>query len=52
MPFGMVSGVSRWMGVLDGDGYRQRGRDSFRGEVGASHSNQWGPCDAALLELL
>jgi len=24
MPIGVVSGVSRWMGVLDGDCYRQR----------------------------
>jgi len=25
MPFGMVSGVGRGMGALDGGGYRQRG---------------------------
>ena len=26
MPFGVVSGVGRRMGVLDGSGYRRRGR--------------------------
>jgi len=26
MPFGVASGVGRGMGVLDGDGYRRRGR--------------------------
>jgi len=31
VPFGMVSGVSRGMGLLDGAGYRQRGRGSFGG---------------------
>jgi len=34
MPFGVVSGVGRGMGVLDGDGYRQKGRGRFRGERG------------------
>jgi len=29
MPFGVVSGVDRGMGVLDEDGDRQRGRGSF-----------------------
>jgi len=29
LPFGMVSGVGRGMGVLDGGGERRRGRDSF-----------------------
>jgi len=29
MPFGMVSGVGRVMGVLDGGGEHQRGRGSF-----------------------
>ena len=52
MPFGMVSGVGRGMGVLDGGGDRRRERDSFGGEVEASHCNQWGLCDAALLRLL
>jgi len=35
----MVSGVGRGMGVLDGSGDHQRGRDSFGGEFGASHFN-------------
>jgi len=39
--FGVVSGVSRGMDVLDGGGYCQRGRGSFEGEVGASHC-EWG----------
>jgi len=35
MPFGVVSGVGREMGVLDdGDGDRQRGSGSFRVNVG------------------
>jgi len=29
MPFGMVSGVGRRMGVLDGGGDRRRGKGSF-----------------------
>jgi len=29
MPFGMVSGVGRGMGVLNEDDYRRRGRGSF-----------------------
>jgi len=29
MPFGVVSGVSQGMGLLDGGGDRQRGRGSF-----------------------
>ena len=29
MLFGMVSGVGRLMGILDGGGERQRGRGSF-----------------------
>ena len=36
MPFGVVSGAGRGMGVLDGDGYRRRERGSFGGEFGAS----------------
>jgi len=39
MPFGVVSGVSRGMGVLDAGGDRRRGRGSFGGEFGASHCN-------------
>ena len=41
MPFGVVSGVSRGIGVLDGSGDRRRGRGSFGGKYGASHCNQW-----------
>jgi len=52
MPFRMVSAVGRGMGVLDGGGDRRRERDSFDGECGASHCNQWGLCDAALPKLL
>jgi len=44
MPFGVVSGVDRDMGVLDGNGDRRRGRSSFGGYCGASHSNQWELC--------
>ena len=40
MPFGVVSDVGRGMSVLDGGGYRRRGRGSFEGECGASHCNQ------------
>jgi len=49
---GMVSGVGRGMGVLDGGRDRRRGRGSFGGEFRASHCNQWGLCDAALPKLL
>jgi len=48
---GMVSGVGRGMGVLDGGRDRRRGRGNFEGEFGASHGNQWGLCDAALPKL-
>ena len=34
MPFRMVSGVSRGMGVVDGGGDRRRGRDSFEVNLG------------------
>ena len=40
MPFGVVSGVSRGMGVLDGGGDCQRGRGSLWGEFEVSHCNQ------------
>jgi len=33
LPLGMVSGVGLCMGVLDFDGDRQRGRDSFGGRI-------------------
>jgi len=32
MPFRVMSGVGRGMGVLDGDGDRRRERDSFEGK--------------------
>jgi len=44
MPFEVVSGVGRGMGVLDGGGDRRRRRGSFGGEFGVSHCNQWGLC--------
>ena len=34
MPFGIVSGVGRGMGVLDGGGDRRKKRDSFGAESG------------------
>jgi len=40
----MVIGFGRGMVVLDGDGYRRRGRGSFGVEFGAYHCNQWGLC--------
>ena len=49
MPFGMMSGIGRGMGILDGGGDRRRGKGSFGGEFGASHCNQ---CDATLPKLL
>jgi len=52
MPLGMVSGVGRVMGVLDGCRDLRRGRVSFGDEFGASHCNHWGLCDAALPKLL
>jgi len=44
MPFGVVSGVSQGMGVLDGGGDRRRGRGNFVDECGASHYSQWTLC--------
>ena len=44
MPFELVNGVGRRMGVLDRDSDRRRGRGSFGGEFGASHCNQWDLC--------
>jgi len=41
VPLGMVSGVGRGMGVLDGGGDHRR---LFWGEFGVSHCNQWGLC--------
>ena len=39
--FGMVSGVSRGIGVLDRGGYHRRGRGCLEGEYGASNCNQF-----------
>jgi len=50
MPFGMVSGVGRWMDVLDGVGNRQRGRGSFGSEFGACRCNQWVLCCVVVRE--
>jgi len=44
--FGVVSGVGLGMGVIDFSGDRRRGRGSFGDELGTSHCNQWGLCDA------
>jgi len=44
MPFEMVSGVLRGMGVFDGSGDRRRGRGSFGGTCLASNCNQRGLC--------
>jgi len=47
IPFGVVSGVGLVMGVLDGVVIVEgKGYCSFGGELGASHCNQWGLCDA------
>ena len=51
MSFGVVSGVGRGMGVLDGVVIVE-GKGQFWGKFGASHCNQWGLCDAAVLKLL
>jgi len=34
MSFGVMSGVGRGIGVLDGGGYHRRGRDSFGVKLG------------------
>ena len=44
VPFGVLSTVGRGIDVLDGGGYRQRGRGSFGGEFWVSRCNQWGLC--------
>jgi len=41
MPFGVVSGIGRGIGVLDRSGDCRRGRGSFRGQCGTSHCYQW-----------
>jgi len=42
MPFGVVSGVGRGMGVLDGVVIVKGEEVSFGGKYGASNCNQWG----------
>jgi len=49
MPFGVVSGVGRGMGILDGDGDRRRERGSFGSKCGPSHCNQRGLCGVVIL---
>jgi len=44
VPFGVVTGVGRGMGVLDWGGDRRRRRGSFEGKRGASHCNKRGTC--------
>jgi len=53
MPFGVMNRVGGGMGhgVLDGVVIIE-GKGHFWGEIEASHCNQWGLCDAALLKLL
>jgi len=55
MPFRVVSGIGRGMGVLDGV-LIVEGKGSFGGKYGASHCNQGDNCvrgsDAALPKLL
>jgi len=48
VPFGVMSGDCRGMGVLDAGGDRRRERDSCGGEIGASHCNQRGLCCVAV----
>jgi len=43
MPFAVVSGVGRGMGILH-EVVIIEGEESFGGEFGASHCNQWGLC--------
>jgi len=48
MPFGVVNGVDRRMGLLEG-GDHQRGKGSFGGKCWAFHCNQWGLCGVVIL---
>jgi len=50
VPFGVVSGVSRRMCVLDEGGYCQRRMGSFGDEFWASLCNQWGLCCVVVCE--
>ena len=49
MPFGVMSGVGRGMGVLDQGRDRRRGRGDVGSKCGASHCNQWGLCGVVVL---
>ena len=49
MPFAVVSGAGREMGVLDRGRDRQRGRGSFGGKRETSHFSQWGLCGEVIL---
>ena len=49
VPFGVMSGVGRGMGVLDGAAIVE-GKEHFGGEFGASHCNQWGLCCVVVRE--
>ena len=44
MLFGMVSGVGRGIGVLDGVMIVEEKMADLWSEFGASHCNQWGLC--------
>ena len=44
MPFEVVSGVGRGMGVLDGGSDRRSRRGNFGAEFWASYCNWWGLC--------
>jgi len=46
MPFGLVSGVGRGIGVLERGEYHRRGRGSFVGKHAACDCNQRGLCDS------
>jgi len=48
---GMVNGVGRGIGVLDGVVIVE-GKGQSWDEFGASHCNHWGLCDAAIPKLL
>ena len=49
MPFGVVSGVSRGMGELDGGRVRRRRRGSSGRKCGTYHCNHWVLCDVVIL---
>jgi len=49
MLFGVVSGVSQGMGVLDGGGDRPSGRGSCGDTCGASNCNHWQLCDIVIV---